>query len=87
MLEPVILGSVILVFIVQLLIIWYQWWCYNELNNEIIDTQDMVLDIYQLSVADLSIEGKEVTPVIPKRVKQRITRKEAKRAAIEAGNI
>lgn len=86
MLDYVAIGLMILVFIFELILIWYMWWVYTELNNDMNDVEDMLVDVYNISVADLAAEGKEVVPVIPKRVRQRIARKEAKKAALEASD-
>lgn len=72
MLDYVIIGMLILLFIFELLIIWYLWWIYSELNNEMNDTQDMIVDIYHLQI----LQSEENTNVnLPKRVKTRLDRR------------
>ena len=62
----------ILIFIFVLVILWYIWWCYNELTNDFNDTEDMLVDLLNMSALDLKAEGTTVTIKLPKRVKKRI---------------
>lgn len=74
-LDYISIGMMILVFIVQLIIIWYMYWIYTQLNNDYNDLEDMVVDIYNITAADLKLEGTEVAVKLPKRTKARLAKR------------
>ena len=80
MLDYLILATTILVFIFVLLLFWVVWWCYTELTNDFNDTEDMLVDLLNMSALDLKAEGTVVTVKLPKRVKKRIDRRDARKA-------
>lgn len=73
------IGFMIVVFIFQLIIIWYLWWIYTQMQNNYEDMEDMVVDIYTLNVAEAKRQGLDVAIKIPKRVKARITKRSEKK--------
>jgi len=48
------------------------------MNNDVIDCQDMVIDIYSLQIAELKKEGLETVVKIPKRIQDRMDKKTKK---------
>lgn len=65
----VIIGLSVLIFLFQLIIIWYVWWFYNQMNNDFNDINDMTIDIYNLVVIDANANGRDADLQIPKRSK------------------
>lgn len=63
----VIIGFCILIFLFEMLIIWYIWWFYNQMNDNYGDLNDMIIDIYNLEVADALANDREAKLRIPKR--------------------
>lgn len=74
MVDYVSVALIILVFIVELIIIWYLWWGYTQLNNSIIDVQDTLNDMYTLEVAEVKKQGIEAKVRLPKRVTARLNK-------------
>uniref|UniRef100_A0A6C0BEF7 Uncharacterized protein n=1 Tax=viral metagenome TaxID=1070528 RepID=A0A6C0BEF7_9ZZZZ len=78
MMDYIIVGLIIVVFIFEIIIVWYMWWTYTQMNNDVIDCQDMVIDIYSLQIAELKKEGLETVVKIPKRIQDRMDKKTKK---------
>lgn len=62
-----IIGIGVLIFLFQLIIIWYMWWMYTQLNDNDNDITDMIIDVYKLEVIDARSNGREAKLDIPKR--------------------
>lgn len=62
-----IIGFCILIFLFQLIIIWYMWWIYNQMNDNYNDLNDMIIDIYKLQVIDAEANCRDAVLHIPKR--------------------
>ena len=75
MTDYVIMGLIIIVFLFQLITLWYVWWVYTTMVNNVNDCEDMIVDIYTLQVAEAKAAGIEVIAKIPKRVQDRIDKK------------
>ena len=73
-LDYISMGIMILVFIVELIIIWYMYWIYTQFNNNYSDIENMVVDIYNITAADLKLEGVDIAVKLPKRTKARIAK-------------
>lgn len=61
------IGFCILIFLFQLIIIWYIWWFYNQMTENYNDLNDMIIDIYKIDVIDANANGRETQLLIPKR--------------------
>lgn len=73
------IGFMIIVFIFQLIIIWYLWWIYSQVQNNYDDLEDMVLEIYTLDVAESKRQGLDTSIKVPKRVRSRIAKRSEKK--------
>lgn len=62
-----VIGFCILIFLFQLIIIWYMWWIYNQMNENYNDLNEMIIDIYRLEVCNANANGREAELRIPKR--------------------
>lgn len=63
---------IVLVFIIQLVILWYIWWVYKTLNSDIQDTQDLLVEIYTLQLTESKKGGLDIGSHLPKRIQKRI---------------
>ena len=61
------IGICVLIFLFQLIIIWYLWWVYGQLNENDNDMTDMLIDIYRLEAIEAEANGRCVRVNIPKR--------------------
>ena len=75
MMDYVIIGLVILVFIFQLITLWYVWWVYTTVNGNVEDAEDMLVDIYTLELAAAKSRGIEIVAKIPKRIQNRLDKR------------
>ena len=73
----VIIGITILIFIFELLIIWYMYWIYGQIIDNFNDTEDMIVDIYNLEIAEITDISKNEDYVVslPKRVRSRLEKR------------
>ena len=62
-----VIGFCILIFLFELIIIWYMWWFYNQSNDNYNDLNEMIIDIYNLEVIDAVANGRDAKLNIPKR--------------------
>ena len=65
-----IIGFCVLIFLFQLIIIWYMWWMYNQMVEKYNDLNDMVIDIYNLEVIEATTSGREAELHIPKGARE-----------------
>ena len=68
------------VFIFQLIILWYMWWIYSQMIDNYDDVDDIIIDIYTLEVAESKRNGVDVNMTIPKRIRNRIAKRQAVKA-------
>ncbi len=65
-----ILGFLLLLFIFELVILWYQYWTFNELNKNCNDINEMIQDIYRIEAAEAAKNNIDVVIRIPKRSRE-----------------
>jgi hypothetical protein len=64
-------GILVVVFVLQLIILLYMVWIYNQFVVNMNDCEDLLISIYMIEIAEL--RGKEVSTLeIPKRIRERI---------------
>ena len=74
------IGFMTVVFIFQLIILWYMWWIYSQMIDNYDDVDDIIIDIYTLEVAESKRNGDDVNMTIPKRIRNRIAKRQAVKA-------
>ena len=62
-----IIGFCVLLFLFQLIIIWYMWWIYGQYTENYNNMNDMIIDMYNLEVVEATTAGRDVKLNIPKR--------------------
>lgn len=72
----VAIGFMTIVFIFQLILLWYLYWIYTQMVNNYDDIEDMIVDIYTLEVAESKKAGINVVMNLPKRVRSRMSKKQ-----------
>ena len=65
-----VIGFLVLIFIFQLIIIWYIWYGQSQAIADYNDLNDMIIDIYNLEVLEAIAEGRCATLNIPKRARE-----------------
>jgi hypothetical protein len=65
-----VIGFLILIFIFQLIIIWYIWYGQNQALTDYNDLNDMIIDIYNLEVLEAIADGRCATLNIPKHARE-----------------
>lgn len=76
-LSYVAIGFMTIVFIFQLIMLWYMWWIYSQMVDNYDDMEDMIVDIYTLEVAEARKCGIEADAKIPKRIRTRMAKRQA----------
>lgn len=70
--DYITIGIIVIVFIFELIIIWYIWWCYNQSVNNFNDVEDMIYNLYRFELIGKDFD---FDAALPKRVKDRIFKK------------
>ena len=72
----VAIGFMTIVFIFQLILLWYMYWIYTQMVNNYDDMEDMIVDIYTLEVAQARKDGVDAIMNVPKRVRTRLAKRQ-----------
>ncbi len=72
--DYVSIGFFLVIFILELIILWYQWWSYSSLYSQNQDTQDILINVYTLQVFDMKKTNPDLKMELPKRVHDRISK-------------
>lgn len=72
----VAIGFMTIVFIFQLILLWYMWWIYTQMVENYDDVEEMIVDIYTLEVAEARKDGIDVVMKLPKRVRAKMAKKQ-----------
>lgn len=67
-------GFALLVFLIEIIILWYLYYIYDDFSKKYEDCEDLLVDIYTMELLEAKNNGNEFTPNIPKRIKDRINR-------------
>lgn len=62
-----IIGFLIVIFLFEIVIVWYMWWFYNQVDDNYNDLNSMIIDIYNLEVLEAKENKRDVVLRIPKR--------------------
>lgn len=73
------IGILIIIFIFELIIIGYVYFCYTQTTNNIYDTQDLLLSVYNLEILEATNAGIDTCILIPKRIRERTNPKKCRR--------
>lgn len=72
----VAIGFMTIVFIFQLILLWYMWWIYTQMVENYDDVEEMIVDIYTLEVAEARKDGIDAVMKLPKRVRAKMAKKQ-----------
>lgn len=75
----VTIGILVLIFIFELIIIGYVYFCYVQTTNNIYDTQDLLLTVYRLEIVEATNSNIETCIHIPKRIRERTEPKKCRK--------